>query len=66
MTRPAVTRAAVTQAAVTKPPRAAGRADGEHLLAGITSLIERVLGSVAEVGTALTAVAAAAGRRALC
>ena len=52
----------MTQAAMTQPPRAAGRADGKHLLAGITSLIERVLGSVAEVGTALTAVAAVAGR----
>ena len=34
--------------------------EGEHLLAGITALIERVLGSVTEMGEAMTAVAAAA------
>jgi Cache domain len=40
--------------------------EGEHLLAGITALIERVLASVTEVAEAMTAVAAAArGRRPL-
>ena len=51
------------------PPEAGGPAGpgGEHLLAGITALIERVLASVTEVAEAMTAVAAAAraGRRPL-
>src|SRR6476620_4270777 len=51
------------------PPATGGPAagEGEHLLAGITALIERVLASVTEVAEAMTAVAAAArtGRRPL-
>ena len=54
---------------MTAPPGAGGPAAGagEHLLADITALIERVLASVTEVAEAMTAVAAAAraGRRPL-
>jgi Cache domain len=54
---------------MTPPPATAGLAagEGEHLLAGITALIERVLASVTEVAEAMTSVAAAAraGRRPL-
>jgi Cache domain len=59
----------VTQPPMTPPPVTGGPAatGGEHLLADITALIERVLASVAEVAEAMTAVAAAArtGRRPL-
>jgi hypothetical protein len=52
------------------PDAAAGRAparEGEHLLADITAVIERVVASVTEVGGAMTDLAAAAraGRRPL-
>jgi hypothetical protein len=52
------------QPPMTPPPTAQ---PGEHLLAGISALIERVLASVTEVAEAMTAVAAAAraGRRPL-
>jgi len=59
----------MTPAPMAPPPATGGPApgEGEHLLAGITALIERVLASVTEVAEAMTAVAAAArtGRRPL-
>jgi len=51
-----------TQPPAAQPPATGGPAagEGEHLLAGITALIERVLASVTEVAEAMTAVAAEA------
>jgi len=55
------------QPPVTPPAGGPAATGGEHLLAGITALIGRVLASVTEVAEAMTAVAAAAraGRRPL-
>src|SRR5690349_20155927 len=62
MTPPPMTQPPVAQPSVSQPPVAGGPAPGggEHLLADITPLIERVLASVTEVAEAMTAVAAAA------
>jgi hypothetical protein len=69
MTQPPTAPPPATQPPAAPPPEAGGPAGpgGEHLLAGITALIERVLASVTEVAEAMTAVAAAAraGRRPL-
>jgi hypothetical protein len=69
MTQPPMTPPPAAQPQAAQPPENGGPAGpgGEHLLAGITALIERVLASVTEVAEALTAVAAAAraGRRPL-
>jgi Cache domain len=62
MTQPPMTPPAL-RPPTSQPPVAGGPAatGAEHLLAGITALIERVLASVTEVAEAMTAVAAAAG-----
>jgi len=69
MTPPPMTPPQTTPPPMAPPPATGGPAagEGEHLLAGITALIERVLASVTEVAEAMTAVAAAAttGRRPL-
>ncbi len=69
MTQPPMTPPRAAQPPISQPPVAGGPAadGGEHLLADITALIERVLASVTEVAEAMTAVAAAAraGRRPL-
>jgi len=69
MTPPPMTPQQTTPPPMAPPPATGGPAagEGEHLLAGITALIERVLASVTEVAEAMTAVAAAArtGRRPL-
>jgi Cache domain len=69
MTQPPMTPPPAAPPPAAPPPENGGPVGpgGEHLLAGITALIERVLASVTEVAEAMTAVAAAAraGRRPL-
>src|SRR5205823_1530077 len=62
MTQPPMTPPQTAQPPIAQPPVAGDPAadGGEHLLADITALIERVLASVTEVAEAMTAVAAAA------